>query len=153
MKPFRFRLERVLAWRRTELEVEQFKTRQLAAGLERIEQARYQLLAARAASERSVLDAGRVDGLDLEAHASHLALLARRDRELQARRVEAERSLAAQRAKLVEAQRRCRLLERLRGRRLEEWQAEASRELENFAAETHLARWTPPRGAAPQRKP
>jgi len=41
----------------------------------------------------------------------------------------------------VEAQRRARLLEKLRGRRLEEWRMAGDREMENFAGEAFLARW------------
>jgi hypothetical protein len=145
MKQFRFRLEKVLAWRHTELEVEQFKTRQLAAVLEKIEQQRYQVLVDRTTAERAILDAGRVDGADLAAHAGHLTHLGRLDQGLLVKRAEAERKLAAQQKKLLETQRRCRLLEKLRARRYDEWQAEATREMENFAAETHLARWTPQR--------
>lgn len=144
MKAFRFRLEKVLAWRRTELEVEQFKARQLAAELERIEQERNQVLAARTAAERALLGAGRADGADLQAHASYLAQLDRRKSGLEQRRAAQKARLAEQQKRLLDAQRRCRLLERLRARRHDEWQAEADRELENFAAEMHLARWRPP---------
>jgi len=42
---------------------------------------------------------------------------------------------------VLEAQRRVRLLERLRERRFSEWEAELNRELEALAAESYLARW------------
>jgi hypothetical protein len=46
---------------------------------------------------------------------------------------------------MLEARRRCRLLERLRERRWDEWKAAADRELEETAAESYLARWESPR--------
>jgi hypothetical protein len=53
--------------------------------------------------------------------------------------------IAARQARIVEARRRARLLEKLRGRRLEEWRIAGEREMENFAAEAFLARWQPRR--------
>jgi len=64
--------------------------------------------------------------------------------ELQAlalRRVACERQSAAQRQKVLEAQRQCRLLERLEHRRHAEWRRAADREMESLAAESFLARW------------
>ena len=42
---------------------------------------------------------------------------------------------------MLEARRRCRLLERLKERRLAEWTRERDRELEEVASESFLARW------------
>jgi len=53
--------------------------------------------------------------------------------------------IAAQQVRIIEAQRRARLLEKLRSRRLEEWRVAGEREMENFAGEAFLARWKPPR--------
>jgi hypothetical protein len=49
--------------------------------------------------------------------------------------------LAAQQKQMLEARRRCRLLERLKDRRLTEWKAAEAHELEEVAAESYLARW------------
>jgi flagellar biosynthesis chaperone FliJ len=143
MKPFRFRLEKVLAWRRTEMELEQYRTRRLAMELEETERSRAQLAVERTAAERAVLGAGSIDGAQLAAHGAYLARLVKRERELQQRRREQEQRLKQQHQLLMEARRRLRLLERLKARRQEEWLAEANRELEEFAAESHLARWKP----------
>jgi hypothetical protein len=43
---------------------------------------------------------------------------------------------------MLEARRRCRLLERLKEHRLTEWTAERDREVEEIAAESYLARWS-----------
>jgi hypothetical protein len=50
---------------------------------------------------------------------------------------------------MLEARRRCRLLERLKERRLTEWTAGRDHELEEIAAESYLARWS--RRQAPDR--
>ena len=42
---------------------------------------------------------------------------------------------------MLEARRRCRLLERLKERRLADWTAERNRQLEEVASESFLARW------------
>jgi len=145
MKPFRFRLEKVLAWRGTEMELEQYRTRRLAMELEEIERARAQLAVDRTAAERAILGAGSIDGGDLAAHAAYLARVVRQERQLQRRRLEQEQRLKEQHQRLMEARRRLRLLEKLKARRREEWLAETNRELEEFAAESHLARWKPAR--------
>ena len=54
---------------------------------------------------------------------------------------------------MLEARRRCRLLERLKERRLAEWTAERDQELEEMAAETYLARWSRGRGVRPLTAP
>jgi flagellar biosynthesis chaperone FliJ len=143
MKPFRFRLEKVLAWRRTEMELEQYRTKRLAMELEETEHARARLAVDRTAAERSILAASSIDGMELAAHGAYLARVVRQEQELQRRRLEQEQRLNEQHQRLMEARRRLRLLERLRARRQEEWLAEVNRELEDFAAESHLARWKP----------
>jgi hypothetical protein len=42
---------------------------------------------------------------------------------------------------MLEARRRSRLLDRLRERRLEEWEATRDKELDEIASESYLAQW------------
>ena len=58
-----------------------------------------------------------------------------------ARQAECEQQMASQRQRRREAQRQCRLLEKLEQRRRAEWRVEADKEMENLAAESFLARW------------
>lgn len=141
MKPFRFRLEKVLAWRRTELELEQYKMRLLSAELEQIEQSRARLTAERVVAEREILRARRIDGADLNVHAARLYYLDQQERALLRRRREQEQRIAEAHMRLLEARRRLRLLGKLKASRHAHWEAELNRELEAFAVETHLARW------------
>lgn len=141
MKPFRFRLEKVLAWRRTELELEQYKMRLLSAGLEEIERSRARLTAERVVAEREILQACRIDGADLNVHAARLHYLDGQERALLRRRREQEERIAEAHKRLLEAQRRLRLLGKLKAGRQANWTTELNRELEAFASESHLARW------------
>ena len=60
-------------------------------------------------------------------------------KKIAARRAETLKKLEVQKLAMLEARRRCQLLERLKERRLEEWEAALARELEDLAADSHLA--------------
>ena len=141
MQSFHFRLEKVLAWRRTELELEQYKMRLLCVELEQIEQSRARLTAERVVAHHEILRARRIDGAELNAHAARLVYFDGQDRALLRRRSEQEQLIAEAHKRLLEAQRRLRLLEKLKAGRHAQWQTELNREIEAFAAEAHLARW------------
>jgi len=97
---------------------------------------------------RELLAGGIVYGTDLAALSSFRARL-ERDLEANARaRREAAEQIADQQARVVDAHRRVRLLEKLRHRKLEQWSAAWNRELESFAGEAFLARWRAPGGSA-----
>jgi len=139
MTPFRFRLERVLAWRRTQLELEDAKLKKLIAAVAELDRSRAELEATAIRSEGDVRQWSPLAGHDLAALASFRLHVRNRENDLSARRREALQRLEAQYRAMLEARRKCRLLERLEQRRLAEWQAGAERELEQLAAETYLA--------------
>ncbi len=141
MQSFRFRLERVLAWRKTQLEIEESRLKQLTAELAQLERAREDLELARAAARKTLDLCATVDGSELETLARHLRCLREAERTLAARRQQQACRIAGQQEVVVEARRRLRLLERLRARRYNEWRAEADREMEAFSTEMFLARW------------
>lgn len=141
MRVFRFPLEKVLDWRRTQLEVAEAELRKRAAALAAVDRERALVEAAAVAAEIEVRRASSVDGAELAALDEFRRHVHSQERMLAARRAECERRAAAQEAAMLEARRRCRLLERLRERRWSEWKAEADRELEQVAAESYLARW------------
>lgn len=141
MKAFRFRLERVLKWRRTEFEREEHGLREAAAALGQVENDRGRLSAEREGAERTLRAAAFLDGAELAAHSGYLRGLRRNADALAARRVELDRELANRRERLVEAQRRLRIIEKYRERRLAKWETDLGREIEAFAGESYLARW------------
>jgi flagellar export protein FliJ len=138
---FRFRLDSVLAWRRAQLEAEEFRLRQL---LQACADARRRMAEAeeeRRETERRVRAADAVPAADLWALAGWREAARARAAELAAACRRADEEAGRQREAVAAARRRCRLLERLRERRLEDWLLEERRELENLASDAYLARW------------
>jgi flagellar biosynthesis chaperone FliJ len=146
VKSFHFRLEKVLAWRRTQLELEQYNMTRMANAMEAIDRERAQAALARVTAEMELRAGGRIDGSQLGFHSCFLSHVASLERTLAIRREEQRRLMDAQQRRLMEARLKVRLLERLKERRRAEWEAAAAREMENFAAEAHLARWNAERG-------
>jgi flagellar biosynthesis chaperone FliJ len=143
MNAFRFRLERVLEWRRTRLELEENKFRRETAALAALDRARAELEAAGVKAEVQLRQSRTITGRELAALGEFRLLVRSREADVARQRAERAKSLAAQRAALLEAQRRCRLLERLKERRLEEWRLAGNKETDSLASETYLAQWTP----------
>jgi hypothetical protein len=65
-----------------------------------------------------------------------------KEKQIALRRAESAQAAEIQLKAMLEAQRRCRLLERLKERRLAEWRTASDRALEELATESYLARWT-----------
>jgi len=141
MQPYQFPLGRVLAWRRTQLDLEESKLRQMAAAIEELRLAAVRLNLAKGRAEQAVSQAPVVAAGDLWALAAYRQRLMAELQTLAARKKTAEQRRAEQRAKVVEAQRQCRLLEKLDERRRAEWRRAADRELESLADESFLAAW------------
>lgn len=141
MRRFQFRLESVLNWRKTQLELEEDKLERLFAEQRRIEESLASLEQDRAAAGRQVLDAPVVEATQLQALEEHRAHLARRKQLLLAERGGCAQRIQTQRGCVLKAERNLRLLENLKERRLEEWRAETDREQEALAGEAFLAQW------------
>jgi flagellar export protein FliJ len=140
MKKFSFPLDRILVWRRLELEREQ-------ALLQRLVTQRNALAAKDAALRTQRLDAERlISGnryVDAETVSTLPAWQVYMKKTIAAAANElvlAQQRVAAQQTRFSEATRRVKLLERLREKRLDHWQIELNREEEAFAAEAFLAR-------------
>ncbi len=142
MKSFHFRLEKVLEWRRTQLELEENNFRKQVAALAELDRQAAEIEAAGKRSESIVRAWNPVAGSELEALDRFRLHVKNRELEMQVPREEARRRLAAQQQVMLEARRRLRLLEKLKERRLAEWRAECNKELEEMASESFLARWT-----------
>jgi hypothetical protein len=138
---FRFGLERVLELRRRQLEAAEGRFRLQAAALAELDATRAALESAAAEADREVRRWPSVNGRDLAALAEFRLHVRAREQSLSAQRTEGERELAERQREMLEARRRCRLLERLKERRWGEWREAANRELEALAAESYLARW------------
>jgi hypothetical protein len=147
MRHFRFRLERALEWRRTELELERAKFEQQMLEMTRLDSERADIEAAGIRSEIEARTWRPLTGSDLRALAAFRRYVIGKEKQIEARREEGRRKLESRKSAMIEARRRCELLERMKQRRREEWQAAADRELEQVAAESYLARFAQ-RGAS-----
>jgi hypothetical protein len=139
MNPFRFPLARVVQWRRGQLDLEQAKLRRHADELAELERVRAELHAAAVRVEGQVRDWHTLAGRDLAALAGFRSYIQNQERTLADRRAECRKRFEAQQQITLEARRRCRLLDRLEEKSRAEWRRECDRELEQFAAESHLA--------------
>jgi flagellar export protein FliJ len=141
MTAFKFRLQRVLHLKETQLKTEEFKLESL---LQRRAQMQAQIEAAEQTvhSERQSIEAATYSNSAQLLAFEHFKRRAEKDRQ------EALRNLAAhdeliekQRAVIVEARRGVLLLEKLREKRLADWQVEADKEMESLAADFSAAQW------------
>jgi flagellar export protein FliJ len=144
MRAFQFPLRKALDWRRTQRDVEEGKLRQLVAELREMEVTMAGLGLVRSRAEQAVCEAAAVEASDLWALAAYRARLLAELQALARRKREREQQIAAQRELVRQAQRQCRLLEKLEERRFAEWRRAADRETENLASESFLARWRGP---------
>lgn len=139
MKAFDFPLAKVLHWRSVQLELEENRLKQNFADLAQVDRERAALDAAAVRAELQVREWSPLDGRDLAALAAFRRHVQNEEAALAGRRAECERKLAMQHQAVLEARRRCRLLERLKERRLADWRVANDRELEQLASELHLA--------------
>src|SRR5438105_7732212 len=134
MTAFRFPLQKVLDWRRTQLELEEIRFKQQLAALADLDRARQELQPAAGKAEAQVRDWIPLTGGDLAALGSFRLDLKQKDRDIAARRVQCQQSLETQQGVMLEARRRSRLLERLKDSRQAEWQAARDHELDELAS-------------------
>ena len=152
MTNFQFSLQRVLDWRRTELALQESKLGQAVAALAAVDNARAEIAVAARSTEVEVQGRSSIAGCDLHALDDYRTHVRVQEKALSARRIECVRQLAAQQVCMLEARRRCRLLERLRERRLAEWTLAQDRELEAVASESYMAQWRGPSKEQVQRR-
>ena len=130
MKSFRFRLDRVLDWRRTELEMEEDRLRKMHAALAAIDRERAGLESTRDQACRALLARASVDGAELQLLSGYRTAVKLQCARLEQQRREREQAAAEQQQRLMAARRKLRLLENLKDRRLAEWKYETERQME-----------------------
>ena len=144
MKRFEFRLERVREWRKTQVDLEAARLERLFGEKRRLEAAAAELRCKVQAEEKKLttaLAAGeKVDGRQLS-RLDDFRLYAKQEQyALANRREQLLARIDEQRRRLLEAERNARLLDRLKEKARNAWEKEYSKELEELAAELHLAR-------------
>jgi hypothetical protein len=138
---FQFRLQRILDWRRTQLELEEAQYRRQVADLAEIDRKRAEAEAAGEAAERVVRAWNPLGGDDLKALGAFRIHVKNQELELVAPRAVCVQQLDNQHRQVLEARRRLRLLEKLKERRKSEWQAADEKQMEELASESYLAKW------------
>ena len=141
MKQFHFPLERVRQWRATQLEAEEAKLERLFADREVLNQLEKELDDRLAEAERAVWSAGRSDARPLRSLDGFRPYIGAEKRKLSGRMAECDRSISAQRARVLEERRHAKLLDHLHDRRHTEWKREFDKEIEELAAESYNARF------------
>jgi hypothetical protein len=141
MNTFRFPLQKALDWRRSQLELAEARVEQQLAALAGLDRDRLELETTGNRTEVAVRQFEPLAGGDLSALGSFRLALKARERDLAAKRVESHKELAIRQAAMLEARRRCRLLEKLKERRSADWQAARDRELDELATDSYLAGW------------
>ncbi|MCU1261828.1 MAG: hypothetical protein JWO80_4713 [Bryobacterales bacterium] len=141
MKVFRFPLERVIHWRRTQVELERAATERLVQRRMELQSAMQALQSGRSAAETSIACTVFIDSRDLQTLSAYQERTRRERAALMERQGQLEREMSVQLAKTTEAQRRLKLLERLRAKRLREWTIAMEADEERFTAEAWLGRW------------
>lgn len=148
MNRFDFRLARVLDYRQKQLEAADQVLRRLVAEQQGLS-GQKEALGARYLAEEAALRVALVpqpgELAALSAYRRHVRLeQSKLDRLL----FECSRRVERQRAEVLEARRRCRLLEKLHGKCKSTWQAAFAKEIDSLAEESFLARWSAQSGAA-----
>jgi len=142
VKRFTFPLERVRRWRSEQADLEELKLQQLRAEMGRLESARLSLTAEITGAERRVLDQFSMDAIELTSLGSYRLHMQHRIRELDTRKDQCAAKIVEQRQRVMEARRQAELLDRLRGKALDEWESALNKEQEALASELFLAKST-----------
>ncbi len=144
MRAFRFPLERVRQWRRTQLEMEQLALQRLFAERDALHRAEADLYAERRHAETSLLSEGSMEAGQLAALEEFRRYVRSRLQRLEEQQRELAQRIDEQRARVLLSRRRLELLEKLKSGALERWRRRLDRELDELASEAHIARWKTP---------
>jgi hypothetical protein len=140
MKRFQFSLERVRSWRAGQAALEELKLEQLRENLEALKMERRNIYVERARSEQAVLGQPSMEATELESLDAYRLHTRTRIRDLENRERQTAAQVEEQRQRVIAARRDAELLERLKRKALDEWQAASGREQETLAAELYLAK-------------
>ncbi len=147
MKRFAFPLERVLALRRQQLQVEESKLETILADRRLLVRQRLEIQERVRISAAEVLSKLIVETIELQALQGFRAFSTARETALGTQIADCDTRAAEQRIRISEVRRSQKLIEKLRERHLTQWQAAFQKELEEQAAESFLARWNRERSA------
>lgn len=141
MKRFVFPPERVRRWRQEQLELQTAKLQQLCGQLAALGQEKARIESEGAASAHKLLQQASIDAGELQALDAYRQHVRARIAEIERGEQQVRAQIEQQRARVIEARRQAELLERLKAKMFEQWQALAQQEEETLAGELYLAKW------------
>jgi flagellar export protein FliJ len=141
MQSFRFRLAKVLEWYTRQYELEERRLTACLAALADAKADIASLLAERLSVESEMLSRKSIPANDLAALGLYRLGAKKRELELHGVRDRCQAEVEAQRLKRQAAERRLRLVEKLRERRAAEYTYAETRELEELASDAFFAKW------------
>lgn len=143
MSRFQFRLERVAAFRRTQADLEHARLEQLEAGLTALRQASRGLVGERERSAAAVARPGaRTESWSAQSLDVYGQYAAARLQDLAAEEARQQVRIVQQQQRVLEAERKCELLAKLRERQHEVWRQNEAKQLEELASDVFLAAWS-----------
>ncbi len=141
MKTFQFSLERVLEWHAAQRSAEEAKLIQLRRDLVRLDTSAAFLKEGRIEAATTLHGQVCFAGSDLKTLDAYLQRTRKQEENLRVQRLDTEMRINGQLKRVISAQRKHRLLEKLRERRHREWVTELNTEVEQLAADTYLAKF------------
>ena len=142
MKAFHFPLQKALDLGITQLGLEEARYKKQLFEVAELDRKRAEVEASGLRAEVQVRAWPTLASCDLTALGNFRLRARKLEAQILTHRGEKAKEADAQYQRMLEARRRCRLLERLKERRLAEWTSARDRELEEIAAESYLARWS-----------
>ncbi len=140
MQRFTFPLARVLDWRRTQVQVEESKLQRLHAERHGMEARLHEIRSTREQAAREMVAAGSATGGELAALDNFRRASAVECAKLAESAAAAHKRIAAQLQIVIQKRRDLKLLELLHSRKLDTWNADLAREIDQEASELHLAK-------------
>ena len=140
MKPFEFRLSRVLDFRSEQAELERSRLQGLLAQVRRIDDEKESCASQAVDARNQVTRSASVSGEELSALSAFERHIRNRTALLDQERHETQLQVRRQQTIVIEAERTVKLLLKLRQRKLTIWSLEEQKELEALAAESYLSR-------------
>jgi hypothetical protein len=141
VKKFKFPLDRVLSWRRTQARLEQTKLERLQKELGDIDARRTAMLGEEKEAQQAVVRSPSNTGADLNALDLFRSGCAQKAKILEKNRDQQIAKIHEQQHVISLKERDVKLLEKLREQRLRAWQYESDKEIDGQAEEAFLARW------------
>jgi hypothetical protein len=142
VKAFRFPLDRALHIRRAQLEVEQAKLQGLTHQREQLAMQTAQVIDEAAATRRAIATQSPLIPGEISTMSDYQRSIKQNLHKLAQRSQELAGAVMKQQQQAIEAERKVKLLEKLRTKRFDEWETQMEKDQENFSADAYLARWT-----------